>query len=45
MITKEQFFSNRIENNEHETVALLDRFTKEFCIDATVSEDNANSEK
>lgn len=36
-----QFFSHRTENNEHEAVVLLDRFTKEFCIDATVSDDLA----
>ena len=34
-----QFYSRRIANNEHKAVEILDRFTKEFCIDATVSDD------
>ena len=34
-----QYFSHRTENNELEAVKILDRFTKEFCIDATVKDD------
>lgn len=34
-----QFYSGRIANDEHKAVEILDRFTKEFCIDATVSDD------
>lgn len=33
------FYSGRIENNEHKAVEYLDKFTKEFCIDATIKDD------
>lgn len=34
-----QYYSGRSENNEHEAVVLLDKFTKAFCIDATIADD------
>lgn len=34
-----QFYSHRLGNDEHKAVEYLDKFMKEFCIDATVSED------
>ena len=34
-----QYYSGRIENDEHKAVELLDKFTKAFCIDATVADD------
>ena len=34
-----QYYSGRLTNDEHKAVEILDRFTKEFCIDATVSDD------
>ena len=34
-----QYYSGRLTNDEHKAVEILDRFTKEFCIDATASED------
>lgn len=36
-----EHFSGRTKNNEHKAVEILDRFTKEFCIDATVKDDLA----
>lgn len=34
-----QYYSGRLTNDEHKAVEILDRFTKEFCIDATISDD------
>ncbi len=34
-----EYYSNRITNDEHKAVEILDRFTKEFCIDANVKDD------
>ena len=33
-----EFYSGRLVNDEHKAVELLDRFTKEFCIDATADD-------
>ena len=32
-------YSNRLTNDEHKAVEILDSFTKAFCIDATVTDD------
>lgn len=34
-----EYYSGRVANDEHKAVETLDRFTKEFCIDATVKDD------
>lgn len=34
-----EYYSGRITNDEHKAVEILDRFTKAFCIDATVKDD------
>lgn len=34
-----QFYSERISNDDHKAVEILDQFTKAFCIDASVTDD------
>ena len=34
-----EHYSGRTENDEHKAVDILHKFTKEFCIDATVEDD------